>query len=50
MVGADHSWDGLLRSRVRLERRGFQVALTKSAEEPTLFTSVGNETDRVEWA
>ena len=34
MVGAFHSWDGMMLSCVRLERHGFQVALTKSADDP----------------
>jgi hypothetical protein len=40
MVGAYHSWDSMMLLCVRLERQGFQVALTKSAEDPQNFDAV----------
>src|SRR5262245_57591433 len=45
MVGACHRGVGLMRSCVRRARHGLQLTLTKSDNEPTSVTPMGNSAD-----
>jgi hypothetical protein len=48
MVGAYHSWDGMMLSCVQLERQGFQVVVTKSdTDGEVMFTMTSTLTYQV---